>query len=62
MEATTFDRHYEGTVLLDEVQAGENTKGFDFHYEGRAIVAEEEVSGLSIPIAMHHYKQLMGAC
>lgn len=43
--STTFDRHYEGRVLLTEVPTGVDTKAFDFHYEGAAIVAEAAVGG-----------------
>ena len=38
--STTFDRHFEGKPLLDEVPTGVDTKAFDYHFEGQAVVAE----------------------
>ena len=58
---TTFDRHYEGKVLLTEVPAGVDTKGFDYHYEGRAIVAEAAVAaGTTNPFSMGAVNLLCG--
>lgn len=57
--STTFDRHYEGKVLLVEVPSGVDTKAFDYHFEGVSLVAGAAVTvGGPFP----HYTRRQGLC
>jgi hypothetical protein len=54
--STTFDRHFEGKPLLDEVPTGVDTKAFDWHFEGQAVVAEAAAGGGPSP---HYVRRAM---